>query len=154
VPLLQTLHDSELYRVCDALQPTTFSPGETIVVQGECGHEFFIIEDGTAVVTMRQKTGAAEGQGNGDGDSEGEVEVSRVGKGDYFGELALLRDAPRAATVRALSAVKCVILTKADFIRLLGPVMPILQRNQEHYRKYEEYLDPTPTALAASTPVQ
>jgi CRP-like cAMP-binding protein len=126
VPLLHTLHDSELYRICDALQPVAFQPNSPIVQQGESGHEFYIIESGEAVVTM----------------TNGEpVEVARIGAGDYFGELALIYDAPRAATVKALTAVKCVTLSKADFIRLLGPVMPILQRNQEHYRKYEEYLN-------------
>jgi cAMP-dependent protein kinase regulator len=129
VPLLHTLHDGELYRICDALQPAYYQPNEAIVTQGDNGHDFYIIEEGTAVATMHQ-------------DNTEEVEVAKIGVGDYFGELALLRDAPRAATVRALTPVKCVILTKADFIRLLGPVMPILQRNQEHYRKYEEYLNP------------
>lgn len=131
VPILQTLHDSELYRICDALQPAHYQEGEVIVSQGEPGHEFFIIEEGTAAVTMGQTDEQAGIR---------EVEVTRISTGDYFGELALLHDSPRAATVRALTPVKCVILSKADFIRLLGPVMPILQRNQEQYRKYEEYL--------------
>jgi cAMP-dependent protein kinase regulator len=126
VPLLHTLHDSELYRICDALQPAQFPPNSAIVQQGETGHEFYIIETGAAIVTM--------------GDGDGQVEVAKIGPGDYFGELALIYDAPRAATVRSVTDVKCVTLSKADFIRLLGPVMPILQRNQEHYRKYEEYL--------------
>jgi cAMP-dependent protein kinase regulator len=126
VPLLHTLHDNELYRICDALQPAQFPPNSAIVQQGETGHEFYIIETGAAIVTM--------------GDGDGQVEVAKIGPGDYFGELALIYDAPRAATVRSVTDVKCVTLSKADFIRLLGPVMPILQRNQEHYRKYEEYL--------------
>lgn len=133
VPILQTLHDSELYRICDALQPAQYKEGQVIVSQGDPGHEFFIIEEGSAAVTIRHTDEPS---------SDHEVEVTRISTGDYFGELALLHDAPRAATVRALTPVKCVILSKADFIRLLGPVMPILQRNQEHYRKYEEYLAP------------
>lgn len=129
VPLLQTLHDSELFRVCDALQPAEYQPDQVIVQQGQIGHEFYIIEEGTAVISMHQADGDAA-----------EIEVARISTGDYFGELALIHDAPRAATVKALTPVKCVVLSKADFIRLLGPVMPILQRNQEHYRKYEEYI--------------
>lgn len=143
VPILSTLHDSELYRICDALQPATYSPGEVIVQQGQSGHEFYIIESGDAVVSMT-------GEGGGEGGSEGgsEVKVAKIGKGDYFGELALIYDAPRAATVKATTPVKCVILSKADFIRLLGPVMTILQRNQEHYRKYEEYLNQAGTTTS------
>lgn len=130
VPLLQTLHDSELFRICDALQAVEYQPGQTIVQQGQIGHEFYIIEEGTAVISMHQP----------DDGPAAEVEVARISTGDYFGELALIHDAPRAATVKALTPVKCIVLSKADFIRLLGPVMPILQRNQEHYRKYEEYI--------------
>lgn len=144
VPLLATLHDHELFRICDALQPAVYAAGEVIVVQGEPAHRFFIIEEGEALVTMHAGQRGGETQVEAEtaaGTEKEEVEVGRLTAGSYFGELAFLRDAPRAATVRAASEqVKCVTLTKADFIRLLGPLMPILQRNQEHYRKYEEYL--------------
>ena len=53
--------------------------------------------------------------------------------GDYFGELALLHDNPRAATVVAHGRLKCVTLGKNAFTRLLGPVMDILKRNSENY---------------------
>ena len=53
--------------------------------------------------------------------------------GDYFGELALLHDKPRAATVIANGRLKCVTLGKKAFTRLLGPVMDILKRNSENY---------------------
>lgn len=132
VPLLQTLHDQEIYRICDALQSTIFKKDDVIVRQGDVGHEFYIIEEGEAKVTMKGSSVDASGQ---------EVLVTTIGKGGYFGELALLKDAPRAATVAAVTPlVKCLTLNKADFIRLLGPLMPIMQRNREHYRKYEEYL--------------
>ncbi len=127
VPLFATLFDREVHRLCDALQPASYAAGDAIVRQGDAGHDFFVIESGTADVLV---AGAG-------GD---EVRVSAVARGDYFGELALLRDAPRAATVRATSAVRCLSLSKADFVRLLGPAMALLQRSEEHYRRYEEYL--------------
>lgn len=143
VPLLATLFDSEIFRICDALQPVSFEANSVIVKQGDVGSEFFVIEEGQAQVFVDDPNSANRTSG-GNGDQSVAhrpmLLVSTITKGDYFGELALLRDAPRAATVRAVTPVKCLSLSKADFIRLLGPVMPILQRNQEHYRKYEEYL--------------
>jgi len=64
------------------------------------------------------------------------VEVNRLHKGSYFGELALLTDKPRAATVTAVGDVECVCLDTKAFIRLLGPVTEILKRNAETYAKY------------------
>lgn len=49
--------------------------------------------------------------------------------GDYFGELALLKDQPRAATVTAVSEVVLAVLNRASFKRLLGPVEDLMRRN-------------------------
>jgi len=76
------------------------------VEQGDEGDSFFIIVSGEAVVT---KTITVE---NEDGTTDEEVvEVNRLHKGDYFGELALLTNRPRAATVTAVGDVDCIRLT-------------------------------------------
>jgi len=54
-------------------------------------------------------------------------------KGDYFGELALLRGEPRAANVLADEDCKCISLDRKSFKRLLGPLNKILQRNISNY---------------------
>jgi cAMP-dependent protein kinase regulator len=55
--------------------------------------------------------------------------LKAYGKGDYFGELALLEDKPRAASVISKSEVKVATLGKDGFQRLLGPVEGIMRRD-------------------------
>lgn len=72
-----------------------------MVRQGEPGDDFYIIVEGTVVVMQSQSPG------------EEPVEVGRLGMSDYFGEIALLLDRPRAATVIADGPLKCVKLDRA-----------------------------------------
>jgi cAMP-dependent protein kinase regulator len=75
-----------------ALTTHTFKDGQRIVNEGDPGDLFYLIKEGTVVCT---KKGA---------------EIRRLGRGDYFGELALLYNSPRTATVSAIGEVKCVSL--------------------------------------------
>lgn len=56
--------------------------------------------------------------------------------GDYFGELALLKNEPRAANVKAKTKLKTVTLNRDSFMRLLGPLEDILKRNLSAYMNY------------------
>ncbi len=69
-------------------------------------------------------------------DNEEPVEVGKLGPSDYFGEIALLLDRPRAATVIARGPLKCVKLDRQRFERVLGPVSEILKRNISRYSSY------------------
>ncbi|XP_049874066.1 cAMP-dependent protein kinase type I regulatory subunit isoform X2 [Pectinophora gossypiella] len=126
VSILESLEKWERLTVADALEPVSFTDGETIVRQGEPGNDFYIIVEGTAVV-LQQRGGAAEGAA---------VEVGRLGPSDYFGEIALLLDRPRAATVRAAGPLKCVKLDRARFERVLGLCADILKRNIAQYNSF------------------
>lgn len=81
------------------LSPRELAAGEVVVTEGEKGEQFFLIAEGEFEVVER-----AAGT------------VNTLKPGDHFGEVALLRDVPRTATVRAVTAGKVMALSKQDFI--------------------------------------
>jgi CRP-like cAMP-binding protein len=89
VDLFRDLDRRELHEIAGGMKEYRFSAGREIVTQGRDGVGFFVIADGTAKVSV-------------DG---GEVRTLQAG--DYFGEIALLAEAPRTATVTAESDVIC-----------------------------------------------
>jgi len=124
VSILESLDKWERLTVADALEAVSIEQDAVVVKQGEPGNDFFIIVDGSAVVTQCR----AEG--------EDPVEVGLLGPSDYFGEIALLLDRPRAATVTARGPLKCVKLDRDRFERVLGPCSEILKRNIQQYNSY------------------
>ncbi|KFY35013.1 hypothetical protein V495_08075, partial [Pseudogymnoascus sp. VKM F-4514 (FW-929)] len=114
VPLLSSLNDYERSKIADALESCKFAKGETIIKEGDAGEAFYLLEDGEA---SAYKKGV-------------EKPVKNYSKGDYFGELALLNDAPRAASVVCVTDVKVATLGKDGFQRLLGPVEGIMRRER------------------------
>uniref|UniRef100_A0A672YMY4 cAMP-dependent protein kinase type I-alpha regulatory subunit n=1 Tax=Sphaeramia orbicularis TaxID=375764 RepID=A0A672YMY4_9TELE len=124
VSILESLDKWERLTVADALETVQFEDGQKIVVQGEPGDEFFIILEGTAAVLQRRS------------EAEEFVEVGQLGPSDYFGEIALLMNRPRAATVVSRGPLKCVKLDRPRFERVLGPCSDILKRNIEQYNSF------------------
>lgn len=147
VSILESLDKWERLTVADALEPVSFDDGETIVKQGEPGNDFYIIVEGCATVLQQR----GEVRCDFDGlkseyvyslysyslmQNEEPTEVGRLGPSDYFGEIALLLDRPRAATVIARSPLKCVKLDRARFERVLGLCADILKRNITQYNSF------------------
>jgi CRP/FNR family transcriptional regulator, cyclic AMP receptor protein len=97
VPIFEGLNDRELERIAGSMKQRTFRAGDTVTTEGRGGVGFFVIEDGEARVTIH-------------GD-----ERRRLGPGDYFGEVALLTDSPRTATITAESELRCYGMTSWDF---------------------------------------
>ena len=86
---------------------------------------------------QQQEGSGQQQEGNGFGQL-----VSTLQKGDYFGEIALINNVSRAATVIAgSSGLRCVSLERSAFVRLLGPVIDILKRNMTAYQKYRQFLE-------------
>jgi cAMP-dependent protein kinase regulator len=121
VPFLKVLQDYEILLVADALRPVTASAGTAIVKQGDSGEDFFILLEGECIV--RKSVNGAE-----------DADVARLKPGAYFGEIALLQDCPRAATIVAASACKMISLDRKSFHRLLGPCSEIFKDNMKSYQ--------------------
>jgi ATP-binding cassette subfamily B protein len=107
VPLFADLPAETLALLASRLQLERYAPGETIIRQGDIGDRLYLIDRGRVEVVVA-------------GGPAGEQQLNTLHEGDYFGEIALLMDTPRTATVRALGPVQLLALSKADFLALLA----------------------------------
>uniref|UniRef100_A0A4W6EU83 cAMP-dependent protein kinase type II-alpha regulatory subunit n=1 Tax=Lates calcarifer TaxID=8187 RepID=A0A4W6EU83_LATCA len=126
VPLLKSLELSERMKIVDVLGARVFKDGERIITQGEKADCFYIVESGEVKIMIKSKTKAGQ-------QDNPEVEVARCSRGQYFGELALVTNKPRAASVYAVGETKCLVIDIQAFERLLGPCMDIMKRNISQY---------------------
>ncbi|KAI9054159.1 hypothetical protein LZ554_001330 [Drepanopeziza brunnea f. sp. 'monogermtubi'] len=124
VPILSTLTKYERSKIADALEAQKFPAGTTIIKEGDAGEAFYLLESGEAEAYKMDVQNP----------------VKSYKKGDFFGELALLNDAPRAASVVSKTEVKVATLGKDGFQRLLGPVESIMRRTT--YDHGVENVDP------------
>jgi CRP/FNR family transcriptional regulator len=97
VELFESMSDRDLKRLGDSFKESTFSAGDVIATEGQRGVGFFVIGDGTVDYTIHDD------------------KVGSGGPGDYFGEVALIDDGPRTATVKATSDVTAYGLTSWEF---------------------------------------
>jgi len=124
VDVFQTLNGNERAALAEVLEEEDFEEDEAIVEQGERDDKMFILRNGNAVACIQ-------------GD-KGEVEVKQYKAGDYFGEIALLSGEPRKASVYASGPCSCLYITRATFLRILGPLQGFLERNISQYSKYQD----------------
>ena len=102
-PLFAELTQEELQRIAEAARMRVYQPGEVIVREGEHTAGCFIIVTGQVEVVKGADTAKSTG-------------LAQMGPGEIFGEMAMIDDSPRSATVRALSATECVGLRRSDFM--------------------------------------
>jgi cAMP-dependent protein kinase regulator len=128
VEILKTLNDYEINLIADAIKEEKIARDEYIIKQGETGDKFYILEEGKAVaIKTFDENNITE-------------EVYSYTEGTYFGELALIKDEPRAASVKAVSDCKFLSLDRMSFKRLLGPLLNLLKKNSELYQKFSKQL--------------
>jgi CRP/FNR family cyclic AMP-dependent transcriptional regulator len=107
VPLFQSLKKRQLEKLAQKFVTREYTAGKAIVTQGKGGEGFFVIESGGAEV-IRERT---------DGEK---VVVNTFGPTDFFGEIALLDDGLRTASVITTEATRCLVLTRWDFLAVLN----------------------------------
>ena len=103
VEILKSIDPYELGQICDALKTQTFEKGETIIKQGDKGDVFYILDEGKAHAEKVFEDGKKSSN------------VKDYESGGYFGELALLKGEPRAATIIADTNCKCLSLDRMAF---------------------------------------
>jgi CRP-like cAMP-binding protein len=104
VPLFSACSKKELQTIARASDEVNVPKSKTLVEEGKPGHEFFLILDGTASV------------------KRGKKEIAKLGKGQYFGELALLDRGPRSASVVATSDMAVLVLGQREFAGVIDEV--------------------------------
>ena len=123
VPLFAELDPRELGRLSGSFKERTFEAGQAVATEGEGGAGFFVIESGEAVVKVH---GEERGQ---------------LGPGDYFGDIAMIDQGDRTASIEAVSDLKCYGLTFWDFRPLVESdariAWPLLQAMAKRLRAAE-----------------
>lgn len=110
IPLFADLSDRDREKVARWADEVDVPAGKHLVDQGQFGYEFFVIDDGTAEV-MR-----------------GEERLAELGPGDFFGEIALLEDERRTASVVAKGPLRAIVMTRRDFGQMRGEIPSVAAR--------------------------
>ncbi len=106
-PLFRGLSQRQLEQIAKRFVERAYAPGDKIITQGKGGEGFFIIIEGRAEAVREQAEDSTQ------------VLLNPLKPGDFFGELALLTDQVRKATIVATEPTRCLVLTQWDFLGLL-----------------------------------
>ena len=101
VPLFASASKQELGEIASIADEIDLPEGKVLIKEGDTGREFFVLIEGTAEV------------------ARGGKKVASIGAGDFFGEIALLEDRPRTATVTAETPIRALVITDRSFRTLL-----------------------------------
>jgi serine/threonine protein phosphatase PrpC len=101
MPLFARLGDRELLRVMQAVEVRSYDDGAVVIREGDKGDELFIVLSGKVNVSRGGET------------------LTRLGAGEHFGEMALIRAVPRSATVTSDGGAELIIIRRTDFFELL-----------------------------------
>ena len=109
VPMFSACSKKDLQTIGKASDEVAVTAGKTLVQEGTAGHEFFLILDGTARVDVSAR------------------KRSRLGPGQYFGEMSLLDGGPRSASVVAETPLRLLVIKRRDFSTLLREATDLTQ---------------------------
>ena len=130
VPLLRDLEQEDLDLLAATTRQQRVPSGDTIVEIGDPGRSLYLLVEGQVQVVCPSRSA--------------DFELARLGPGDFFGEMALLNDKPRSATVRALTPVRLLVLDKADFRRVAsdtpGLALSLLATLSGRIRSADEHI--------------
>lgn len=124
--MFNSLEPNEQETVVKAMAVRTFAAGDVVIQQGEDGSELFIVGSGSLVCTQKP-AGAEEGAEP--------VTLREYQPGEVFGELALMYNAPRAATITATAESECYVLDRGTFNKIVKN--SVIRRRE----KYEHFLE-------------
>lgn len=141
LPLFATLDANVLDTIANRFATQFINQGQIIVQQGDVGDHFYLIARGQVEVLVRNAQGV-------------EQKIDTMSDGDYFGETALVQDAPRNATIRTLTDCLLLILPKQTFLTLLDELpslriavdMHIMRTQQNRTR---QHIDESPSPQQA-----
>jgi len=124
VPLFSGVRDRDLKRLANVMRESRFNEGDAITTEGKSGVGFFLIEEGNASVSLH-----------------GEI-IATLGPGDHFGEIALIDEGPRSATVTASTDLRCRGMAAWEFLSFVQEhpevAWPLLQTLVSRLRRTQD----------------
>jgi CRP-like cAMP-binding protein len=136
VALFEGLPQADRIAIAKAATLRAYRRGERIVTQGQPGDSFFVLVKGRVAVSILSPEGR-------------EVVLSTLSTGDHFGEMALLDDAPRSATVTAVERSELAVLTREAFFDLLKGNFVLIRALLATYSRRLRHANSTIEGLAS-----
>jgi CRP-like cAMP-binding protein len=154
------LSEESILNAARTMEECYFKQGDNIIVQDDIGDSFFVLEEGTVVVTVRNLSCVHlashlnyfqnQRKMNPKDPTESPKELAHLKKNAHFGEIALLTADPRSATITVTSPeAKCLKMTKAKFDELLATTSSLTQENRKQIGK--DVLDTVPLFKSLSS---
>jgi CRP-like cAMP-binding protein len=122
IPLFDSLSEDELTQLAPRFEIKTVSEGVRLASEGASGYSFFVLAEGSAVVTVADEV------------------VTTYGPGDFFGEMAILGDGRRSATVTTTSPAKVLSLFGTEFRRLQQTQPSVAARLEQAMQQRQQEL--------------